>query len=222
VSCHPECGHTSVFPPPPRAKDSKQTSFSHNKHTTATCTRAIRRGLSAHILWTSRPSIPLSSHKWGRIPHAKYSRSNAWELTRARMVMLPQVEEEDSVCGMFWRSDARISNRQIRRSATYLFMFLDRHQSLKAFKTTKVLKPLISPHGRRHLKWCQHLSPRGHRVFQWSITRSLSRTDNMPPTPLPSCKRTTLEGGGNNTTSLPDAVAARASLLGHPRYVVPC
>jgi hypothetical protein len=79
------------------------------------------------------------------------------------MVILPQVEEEqgeDSVWRMFWRSDARISYRQIRRSATYLFMFLERQQSLKAFKTTQVLKPLISSHGRRHLKWCQHLSPR--------------------------------------------------------------
>jgi hypothetical protein len=79
------------------------------------------------------------------------------------MVILPQVEEEqgeDSVWRMFWSSDARISYRQIRRSATYLFMFLDRHQSLKAFKTAKVLKALISSHGRLHLKWCQHLSPR--------------------------------------------------------------
>jgi hypothetical protein len=53
-------------------------------------------------------------------------------------------QEEDSVCGMFWRSDARISYWQIRWSATCLFMFLDRHQSLKTLKTTKVLKPLIS------------------------------------------------------------------------------
>ena len=53
--------------------------------------------------------------------------------------MLPQVEEEqeeDSVCGIFWRSDARISYRQIRRSSTCLFMFLDRHQALKTLKST--------------------------------------------------------------------------------------
>jgi hypothetical protein len=69
-------------------------------------------------------------------------------------------KEEDSVYGLFWRSDARISYRQIRRSATYLFLFLDMQQSLKAFQTTKVLKPMISWHGRSHLKWCQHLSTR--------------------------------------------------------------
>jgi hypothetical protein len=40
-----------------------------------------------------------------------------------------------------------------------LFISLDWHQSLKTLKTTKVLKTLISSDGRRHLKWCQHLSP---------------------------------------------------------------
>jgi hypothetical protein len=172
-----------------------------------------------HILWTSHPSIPLSSHKWGRIPHAKYSRSNAWELTRARMVMLSQVEEEDSVCGMFWRSDARISNRQIRRSATYLFMFLDSHQSLKAFrnyqssqtadllawkKTSKMVStPVTASSSGRLLEACQG-----------PTTCHLHHSRHVRGQPLRVVETT--------RTSLPDAVAARASLLGHPRYVVPC
>jgi len=69
--------HLCILPPPPRAKDSEQTSFSHNKHTTATCTRAIRRGLSAHIPWSSRPSIPLSSH-WCEEACPKASFEEPW------------------------------------------------------------------------------------------------------------------------------------------------
>ncbi len=97
-----------------------------------------------------------------QIRHQENIRSGYWEQTRARMVMLHQVgeeKEEDSVYGLFWRFDARISYRQIRRSAT-LFLFLDMQQSLKSFQTTKVLKPMISWYGRRHLKWWQHLPPR--------------------------------------------------------------
>ena len=185
MSYHPECGHTSVhFAPSPKSQ-TQQTNIilprQAHGHDASPChaSRAIRSHSSA-----IPPIYPTFLAQMGKNSTCKVflkqclknltvggetgqtsenTHSGYWELTRARMVILPQVEEEqgeDSVWRMFWSSDARISYRQIRRSATYLFMFLERQQSLKAFKTTKVLKPLISSHGRRHLKWCQHLSPR--------------------------------------------------------------
>ena len=120
--------------------------------------------------------------------------------------------------GLFWRSDARISYRQIRRSATYLIMYLDRHQSLKAFKTTKVLKPMISSHGRRHLKWCKHLSPPlpavdYSKLAKVPTTCHLHHSRHVRGQPFRVVETT--------RTSLPDAVAARASLLVIPAASFP-